>query len=104
MVLISFALSAAMGAAAGIVMAPITLCGYDMGIMLGLKGFCAAVLGGLGSSPGSILGGFLLGALEALGAGLISSGFKDAIAFLILLVVLFLRPNGLLGVKEVKRA
>ena len=103
MVLISFALSAAMGAVAGIVVAPITLCGYDVGTMLGLKGFCAAVLGGLGSSPGSILGGFLLGILEALGAGLISSGFKDAIAFLILLVVLFLRPSGLFGPREVKR-
>jgi branched-chain amino acid transport system permease protein len=103
MVLVSFALSAAIGAAAGIVIVPITLCGYDVGIMLGLKGFCAAVLGGLGSSPGSILGGFLLGVLEALGAGLISSGFKDAIAFFVLLLVLFIRPSGLLGSKEVKR-
>jgi len=103
MVLISFALSAAVGAAAGIVIVPITLCGYDVGIMLGLKGFCAAVLGGLGSSPGSILGGFLLGVLEALGAGLISSGFKDAIAFFVLLLVLFLRPSGLLGPREIKR-
>jgi branched-chain amino acid transport system permease protein len=101
MVLVSFALSAAIGAAAGIVIVP--LCGYDVGIMLGLKGFCAAVLGGLGSSPGSILGGFLLGVLEALGAGLISSGFKDAIAFFVLLLVLFIRPSGLLGSKEVKR-
>jgi branched-chain amino acid transport system permease protein len=103
MVLVSFALSAAIGAAAGIVIVPITLCGYDVGTMLGLKGFCAAVLGGLGSSPGSILGGFLLGVLEALGAGLISSGFKDAIAFFVLLLVLFLRPSGLLGPKEIKR-
>jgi branched-chain amino acid transport system permease protein len=103
MVLVSFALSAAIGAAAGIVIVPITLCGYDVGTMLGLKGFCAAVLGGLGSSPGSILGGFLLGVLEALGAGLISSGFKDAIAFFVLLLVLFIRPSGLLGPKEVKR-
>jgi branched-chain amino acid transport system permease protein len=103
MVLLSFALSAAIGAAAGIVIVPITLCGYNVGTMLGLKGFCAAVLGGLGSSPGSILGGFLLGILEALGAGLISSGFKDAIAFFVLLLMLFLRPNGLLGPKEVKR-
>jgi branched-chain amino acid transport system permease protein len=103
MVLVSFALSAAIGAAAGIVIVPITLCGYDVGIMLGLKGFCAAVLGGLGSSPGSILGGFLLGVLEALGAGLISSGFKNAIAFFVLLLVLFLRPSGLLGPKEIKR-
>jgi branched-chain amino acid transport system permease protein len=60
-------------------------------------------LGGLGSSPGSILGGFLLGVLEALGAGLISSGFKDAIAFFVLLLVLFIRPSGLLGPKEIKR-
>jgi branched-chain amino acid transport system permease protein len=103
MVLVSFALSAAIGAAAGIVIVPITLCGYDVGTMLGLKGFCAAVLGGLGSSPGSILGGFLLGVLESLGAGLISSGFKDAIAFFVLLLVLFLRPSGLLGPKEIKR-
>jgi branched-chain amino acid transport system permease protein len=103
MVSLSFALSAAIGAAAGIVIVPITLCGYDVGTMLGLKGFCAAVLGGLGSSPGSILGGFLLGVLEALGAGLISSGFKDAIAFFVLLLMLFLRPSGLLGPKEVKR-
>jgi branched-chain amino acid transport system permease protein len=103
MVLLSFALSAAIGAAAGIVIVPITLCGYDVGTMLGLKGFCAAVLGGLGSSPGSILGGFLLGVLEALGAGLISSGFKDAIAFFVLLLMLFLRPSGLLGPKQVKR-
>jgi branched-chain amino acid transport system permease protein len=103
MVLFSFALSAAIGAAAGIVIVPITLCGYDVGTMLGLKGFCAAVLGGLGSSPGSILGGFLLGILEALGAGLISSGFKDAIAFFVLLLVLFVRPSGLLGPKEIKR-
>jgi len=103
MVLVSFALSAAIGAAAGIVIVPITLCGYDVGTMLGLKGFCAAVLGGLGSSPGSILGGFLLGVLEALGAGLISSGFKDAIAFFVLLLVLFIRPRGILGPREVKR-
>jgi branched-chain amino acid transport system permease protein len=103
MVLVSFALSAAIGAAAGIVIVPITLCSYDVGTMLGLKGFCAAVLGGLGSSPGSILGGFLLGVLEALGAGLISSGFKDAIAFFVLLLVLFVRPSGLLGPREIKK-
>ncbi|MBW1981607.1 MAG: branched-chain amino acid ABC transporter permease [Deltaproteobacteria bacterium] len=103
MVLLSFGLSAAMGAAGGIVIAPITMCGYDMGTMLGLKGFCAAVLGGLGSSPGSIAGGFLLGILEAMGAGLISSGFKDAIAFAILLIMLFIRPSGLLGQGETGR-
>jgi branched-chain amino acid transport system permease protein len=56
-----------------------------MGLMLGLKGFVAAVLGGLVSPPGAIAGGFLLGVLESLAAGLLSSGYKDAVAFLILI-------------------
>jgi len=93
----SFALAAFCGAVAGIVLAPITMTQYNVGTMLGLKGFCAAMLGGLGNGLGAIAGGFLLGALENLGAGLISSSYKDAIAFVILLVVLLLRPSGLLG-------
>ena len=68
-----------------------------MGPMLGLKGFCAAVIGGLGSSFGVVLGGLLLGVAEALASGLISSGYRDAVAFLILLLVLFFRPQGLIG-------
>lgn len=103
MVLFSFMLSAALGAAAGVVIAPITMCSYDMGTMLGLKGFCAAVLGGLGSSLGSVLGGFTLGILESLGAGFISSGLRDAIAFILLLGVLFIRPRGILGLSEIKK-
>lgn len=97
MVLLSFALSGAVGAAAGIVIAPISLVTYDMGVMLGLKGFCAAIVGGLGHPFGVIMGGISLGVLESLGAGLISSGYKDAIAFVILLLMLFLRPQGILG-------
>lgn len=97
MVLIAFALSGAVGAVAGIVIAPISLVTYDMGIMLGLKGFCAAIVGGLGHPFGVIIGGISLGILESLGAGLISSGYKDAIAFLILLLMLFFRPQGILG-------
>lgn len=93
----SFALAAAAGAVAGIVLAPITMTQYTIGTMLGLKGFCAAMLGGLGSSPGAIVGGLVLGVLEALGAGLISSQYKDAIAFVVLLIVLLLRPVGILG-------
>ena len=76
--LVSFALSAALGALGGILIAPITLTSYDVGIMLGLKGFVAAVLGGLGSGVGAVLGGLLLGMLEAMGAGYISSAYKDA--------------------------
>lgn len=97
MSLLAVALSAGLGAIAGIVITPITMATYDMGLMLGLKGFVAAVLGGLTSISGAILGGFLLGILESMGSGLISSGYKDAIAFLILVLVLFVKPSGLLG-------
>ena len=103
MVLFAFAISAAMGAVAGMIIAPITMCSYDMGTLLGLKGFCAAMLGGLGSSMGSVLGGFLLGILEALGIGYFSSSLKDAIAFLLLLLILYVRPSGILGAKTVHR-
>ena len=97
MVQLSFGLSAALGAAGGILVAPLTLGVYDMGAMLGLKGFSAAILGGLGSILGGVLGGLLIGVAEALASGLISSGYRDAVAFLILLAVLFFRPQGLLG-------
>ncbi len=103
MILLTFALSGALGAVAGIIISPITFATYDMGVMLGLKGFCGAVIGGLGSVVGSIVGGFVLGILESLGAGLISSAYKDAIAFVILLLVLFIRPTGLFGAGETKR-
>jgi len=99
MVQLSFGLSAALGAAGGILIAPLTLGVYDMGTMLGLKGFSAAILGGLGSSLGGVLGGLVLGVAESLASGLISSGYRDAVAFFILLLALFLRPQGLLGGK-----
>ncbi len=97
MVQLSFGLSAALGAGAGILIAPLTLGVYDMGTMLGLKGFSAAIIGGLGSLGGGVLGGLLLGVAEALASGLISSGYRDAVAFFLLLLVLFLRPQGLVG-------
>jgi branched-chain amino acid transport system permease protein len=97
MVQLSFGLSAALGAGAGILIAPLTLGVYDMGTMLGLKGFSAAIIGGLGSLGGGVLGGLLLGLAEALATGFISSGYRDAVAFLLLLLVLFLRPQGLVG-------
>lgn len=103
MVLLAFFLSAGIGAIAGIIIAPITMCGYDMGILLGLKGFCAAMLGGLGSLWGSLVGGLLLGISESLGVGYVSSSLKDAIAFLVLLLILYIRPTGILGIKEAKR-
>ncbi len=103
MLLIAYGLSAALGAVAGILIAPITYTSYDAGVMLGLKGFCAAILGGMGSSMGAVAGGLLLGVLETLGAGFISSGYKDAIAFVIILLVLFFRPSGILGTQEADR-
>jgi branched-chain amino acid transport system permease protein len=103
MVLFSFFISAAIGALAGIIIAPLTMTSYDVGIMLGLKGFCAAIIGGMSSGLGTVLGGVLLGVLESLGAGLISSGYKDAIAFVILLLILFLRPQGLFSRGESER-
>jgi len=100
MVFFSFGLSAAVGAIAGAIITPITLMEYDRGPLLALKGFSAAVLGGLGSGIGSVSAGFIIGILESFGAGLISSGYKDAIALLVLLVILWLRPSGLFGSKE----
>jgi branched-chain amino acid transport system permease protein len=67
---------------------------------LALKGFAAAVLGGLGSGAGAIVAGFLIGILESLGAGLVSSGYKDALALFVLLIVLWIKPSGLFGSAE----
>ena len=101
--LVSFGLSAALGAVAGILVAPITFTSWDVGVMLGLKGFAAAILGGLGSGPGAVLGGVLLGVIEAMGAGYLSSAYKDAIAFVVILAVLFFLPSGLLGRRSTDR-
>jgi branched-chain amino acid transport system permease protein len=97
--LVSFAVSAMLGAVGGIVTTPITFTSYESGIMLGLKGFSAAILGGLGSGPGAILGGLIVGITEALASGYLSSAYKDVFAFVIILCVLFFIPNGLLGRK-----
>ncbi len=97
MSLLAFAGSGAIGAAAGIFIAPITLATYDMGFMLGVKGFVAAAIGGMSSISGAVLGGIILGILEVYFAGLVSSGLKDALALVVLLAVLMLRPEGLLG-------
>ncbi len=101
--LVSFGLSAALGALAGILIAPITFTSWDAGVMLGLKGFAAAVLGGLGSGPGAVAGGLALGLIESLSAGYLSSAYKDAIAFVIILAVLVFMPSGLLGARGTER-
>ena len=100
---LSFAVSAAIGAVAGILVTPITLTSYDVGTLLALKGFAAAMLGGIGSAFGAVLGGLILGMLEAFSAGYLSSKYKDAVAFLVILAVLFAMPHGLLGRGKVER-
>jgi branched-chain amino acid transport system permease protein len=95
--LLSFGLSAALGAIAGILIAPIAFTSYDAGVMLGLKGFAAAILGGMGSGVGAVVGGIVLGVAETMSAGYVSSAYKDAIALVITLAVLFVMPSGLLG-------
>ncbi|HSB69382.1 MAG TPA: branched-chain amino acid ABC transporter permease [Candidatus Methylomirabilis sp.] len=97
MSLLAFALSAGLGAVGGIVIAPMTLVSYDMGLALGLRGFVAAIMGGMVSPPGAVLGALLLGVLEALVAGLFRAAFKEAFAFLVLFLILILRPQGLFG-------
>lgn len=103
MILISFALSAAIGAVAGAVITPISLMEYDRGALLALKGFGAAVLGGLGSFYGAVVAGVFLGIVESMCAGLVSSGYKDAVALILLLLVLYVRPSGLFGNVEVSK-
>jgi branched-chain amino acid transport system permease protein len=95
MSLLSFAMAAALGAIGGIVVAPLTLTSYDIGVMLGLKGFVAAAMGGLSNQAGAVAGGFALGILEAFGAAYISSAYKDAIALVIFFVFLLLRAKDL---------
>jgi branched-chain amino acid transport system permease protein len=97
MVMISFVLSAVVGAIGGISITPISLMEYDKGPMLAVKGFCAAIMGGLGRGRGAVVGGFSIGILESMTSGYIHSGLKDAIALIILLLVLYFKPAGILG-------
>jgi len=97
MSLLAFVLAAALGAVGGIVLAPATTPMYDMGLKLGLKGFVAAIVGGLVSTPGAVVGGLLLGVLENLGAGVTKAGLKDIFAFVVLILILLFRPHGIIG-------
>ena len=94
---LSFALSAAIGALAGVLVTPITNTSYDVGIALALKGFAAAMLGGMGNPIGALVGGLLLGLIEALTAGYLSTVYTDAAAFVVILIVLFVMPSGIFG-------
>ena len=92
-----FAISTSLAAASGILFASLTFAVFDMGLWMGIKGFAAAVLGGLGSLPGAVVGGILLGLIEQLSSGYISSLYRDAISLTLLVLVLLVRPQGIFG-------
>jgi len=109
----TFVIGAALAAVAGVLVSTYYgIAHYTMGASLGLKAFCAAVLGGIGNLPGAMLGGLVLGVVEALGAGYIGdltdnvfgSNYQDVFAFIVLIFVLVARPSGLLGERVGERA
>ncbi|MBN2505139.1 MAG: branched-chain amino acid ABC transporter permease [Verrucomicrobia bacterium] len=95
--MVSFGLSAALGAVAGCMISPITMTHYEMGVPLAIKGFAGAILGGLGNPMGAVAGGLLVGILEAFSVRVLPAAYNDVTAFAILLLVLFVRPHGLFG-------
>jgi branched-chain amino acid transport system permease protein len=95
----TFILASGLGAIAGMLMAPMYFVMADMGVMMGPKGFAVAVLGGLESMTGAMIGGIVLGILESLGAAYISSAYQSAIAFFVLFIVLVFKPSGIMGSK-----
>lgn len=97
LVTVSFALAAALGGLAGVVTTPLTQTAFNVGSSFGIKGFSAAILGGLGNPIGAVVGGIVLGLLESMSIAFISSTYKDAISLVVLLLVLFVRPQGILG-------
>jgi branched-chain amino acid transport system permease protein len=100
----SFAIGSAMAGAAGILISLETNIEPTMGLNAILKGMIAAIIGGIGSIPGAMFGGFFLGVAENLGIWKIQAGWKDCIAFAILIVFLLLRPGGILGIKTEKES
>lgn len=101
--MLNFAISASIAAIGGALLTPITSTNYEVGIMLGLKGFAAAIIGGLSNPFGAVLGGLILGIMEALVAGYMSSEYKDAVAFIIMLAILFFRPGGIFSNLKAQR-
>ena len=104
MISIIFGVACALGAAAGVLTGPINYVQVLMGIGILVKAFAAAVVGGFGSLPGAVLGGLLVGVFESLGAGYVSGTYKDVYAFLLLIVVLMVKPSGILGVEAKVKA
>ncbi len=97
MILLAFAISAAIGALGGIAVTPINSTSYLSGGIYALSGFVAAILGGWGSSTGAVVGGLVLGIIQSLATGFLPAGYQDAIAYVILILILYFRPSGILG-------
>jgi len=104
MISVIFGIGCALGAAAGVLIGPINYVQVQMGVAVLIKAFAAAVVGGFGSLPGAIVGGLLVGVVESLGAGLVSGTYKDVYAFILLILVLMLKPSGMLGVEAKMKA
>jgi branched-chain amino acid transport system permease protein len=103
LVTLSFVLSAGIGALAGCVVSPITYTAYNVGTGLAIKGFTVAILGGLGNSMAAVAAGFVMGILESFSVSMLPTAYKDAISVAVLLAILFVRPSGLFGSREVAR-
>ena len=100
MSLIAFTMSAAITGLGGTVLGPATRPTFDMGLIIGVKGFVAAIIGGLVHPVGAVLGGLMLGVIENIGAGITKAGLKDIFAFVILILVLLFRPHGILSRRQ----
>ena len=100
---IVWAISAAVATCAGVLLAPITFIHSNVGLVLGLKAFPAAVLGGFGSIPGAVVGGVLIGVIESMAGFYLAQGWKDVAHYIVLLVVLLLKPEGLFGLRMRKK-
>lgn len=96
-IILAFAISAAIGALGGIAISPLITISYLSGGIFGLSGFVGAILGGWGSSGGAVIGGLTIGILQSIATGLLPAGYQDAIAFGLLILILYFRPQGLLG-------
>lgn len=99
MVLLSFAMSAALGAVGGIIITPLTMIDYSGGMLLAIKGFSAAMLGGMGSFVGAVIGGFIFSFLESFAATYVSSALKELVTFIVIINVLLFMPRGIMGPK-----
>jgi branched-chain amino acid transport system permease protein len=104
MISLIFGLACGLGAAAGVLIGPMQSVQVEMGYLMLMKAFAAAVVGGFGSLPGAIIGGIMVGIFENLGAAYISASHKDIYAFLLLILVLMFKPSGLLGIEAKVKA